>query len=292
MLDRLAPRCTFPDRSHLDCAVSGGADSCALLVLALHSGHSVTAHHVDHGIRRGSDAEAAIVRGIADRFGAGFASHTVKVSSGQNLEARAREMRYGVLPDGVLTGHTADDHAETVLLHLMRGGGLDGAAGIRQENRPILGLRRSETHDLCAALDIDVVDDVSNNDPRFRRNRVRAEVIPLLNEVAERDVVPLLARAADTARVDVDLLNDLAREIDVTDVAAIKAAPLALQRRAIRLWLSLDHPPSAAAVERVLAVVEGSSRSTEVGGGRSVHRTEGKLRVELTGGAGELASPQ
>ena len=283
LLDELAARCTFPDRAAIDCAVSGGPDSCALLALARHSGREVTVHHVDHDIRAGSAAEADLVRDVAGRFGAGFVSHTVHVAPGANLEARARGLRYGVLPSDVLTGHTADDHAETVLLNLMRGGGLDAAAGIRAATRPILGLRRHETHELCDALGVDVVDDVSNRDPRFKRNRVRAEVIPLLNEIAERDVVPLLARAADVARVDVDFLNELAAEIEVTSVAALRNAPEALRRRAVRLWLSTDHPPSSATVERVLSVIDGSATSTEIGSGRVVRRSAGKLWLESGG---------
>ena len=280
MLDELAARCTFPDRDDIDCAVSGGPDSCALLVLATRVRRVVTAHHVDHGIRPGSATEADLVRAVAERFGANFVSHTVHVAPGSNLEARARELRYGVLPSDVLTGHTADDHAETVLLNLMRGGGLDGAAGIRASTRPILGLRRAETHGLCRNLGLDVVDDVTNSDLRFKRNRVRAEVLPLLDEIADRDVVPLLARAADVARVDIDLLNQLAAEIDVTSVAALRTAPEALRRRALRLWLSTSHPPSWAAIDRVLAVVDGSVTSTEIGAGRFVRRSAGTLRLE------------
>jgi tRNA(Ile)-lysidine synthase len=286
-LDALVEKCSFPALGPVTCAVSGGADSCALLVLARHIGLDVTAVHVDHGIRPGSSHESEFVERVAKQWGAEFRSVSVVVEPGANLEARAREARYGALPDDVLTGHTADDMAETVLLQLMRGGGLDGSAGIQEDRRPLLGLRRADTTALCQALSIDYFVDPSNIDKRFKRNRVRAELIPLLSDISDRDVVPLLARAAEVARVDVDLLNELAATIQVADVAAMRAAPEALRRRAVRLWLHDGHPPSAAVVLRVLAVVDGEATSTQIGAGRVVRRSKGILTLELAPHAGE-----
>src|SRR4051812_10148101 len=149
----------------------------ALLALATVAGLVVTAVHVDHCLRPGSAGEAEVVAAAARRFGAAFRSETVPVGDGPNLEARARVARYGVLPAGVLTGHTADDQAETVLVNLLRGAGIDGLAGIRaDERRPLLGVRRADTLALCADLAIEPVVDPSNDDPRFVRNRVRHEL--------------------------------------------------------------------------------------------------------------------
>ena len=161
--------------------MSGGADSLALLVLAVEAGCDATAVHVDHGLRRGSAAEADVVAEVAARHGAAFETIRVEVGDGPNLEARARRARYAALPDDVLTGHTADDQAETVLLNLLRGSGLDGLAGYDPARRPLRLLRRRETHKLCADLGIQPVHDPSNDDPRFRRNRVRHELLPLLD---------------------------------------------------------------------------------------------------------------
>ena len=111
----------------------------------------------------------------------------------------------------MLTGHTADDQAETVLLNLLRGAGLDGLAGFDPARRPLRRLRRRETHKLCADLGIQPVHDPSNDDPRFRRNRVRHELLPLLDAIAERDVAAVLARQADHLRADADLLDELSR---------------------------------------------------------------------------------
>ena len=273
----LLARCTFP-AGDVTCAVSGGADSLALLVLAVEAGCRVTAVHVDHGLRPGSAAEAHVVAAAAARYGAAFRAERVDVAAGPNLEARARAARYAVFPPDVLTGHTADDQAETVLLNLMRGAGLDGLAGMRPEGHPILALRRSETEALCAAEGLSPVVDPSNADPAHRRNRVRHELLPLLNDIAQRDVVPILARQAMLLRDEADLLD--ASWLDVTDATAVAAAPAALARRALRAWLTTDHPPDAATVERVLAVARNEAKGTDAGGGRQVRRTRNVLRFD------------
>jgi tRNA(Ile)-lysidine synthase len=267
--------------------VSGGADSLALLALAAEAGCAVTAVHVDHGLRPGSAGEAEVVRAAGERFGARFVALRVEVPPGPNLEARARAARYAALPAGALTGHTADDQAETVLLNLVRGAALDGLAGMDPARRPLRRLRRSETRGLCAALGLAPAADPSNEDPAFRRNRVRHELLPLLSAIAERDVVPVLARQADLARDDARVLDDLAAALDPTDARALAAAPAALARRAVRAWLRAGgpggeerHPPDAAAVARVLAVARGEAVACEVAGGWRVARTAGRLRLE------------
>lgn len=270
----LLARCTFPPAgTAVTCAVSGGADSTALLVLAVEAGLEVTAVHVDHGLRDGSSAEAEVVRANALKLGATFRAERVDVHDGPNLEARARHARYAVLPADVLTGHTADDQAETVLVNLLRGASTSGLAGMRPGHQhPILGLRRGETVDLCAVLQLMVVHDPSNLDPRHLRNRVRHELLPLMAQLSQRDLAPVLARQAALARDDDELLNTLAAALDPTDARALAAAPVALARRAVRQWLGGVHPPDAATVERVLQVARGHSLATEVGSGRRVER--------------------
>jgi tRNA(Ile)-lysidine synthase len=274
----LLARCSFPaPGTAVTCAVSGGADSTALLALAVAAGCRATAVHVDHGLRPGSAGEADVVAASAATLGAGFRSVRVTVADGTNLEARARAARYGALPADVLTGHTADDQAETVLVNLLRGSGLDGLAGMGPDRHPILRLRRTETQALCAGLGLTTVDDPSNADPRHRRNRIRHELMPLLDAIAERDVGALLARQADTLRAEAELLDALAAGIDPTDAAALAAAPPALARRAVRRWLADPYPPDAAAVERVLAVARGEVVACEVGGGRRIRRSGMRL---------------
>ena len=279
---QLLARCAFPPApSHVDCAVSGGADSVALMVLAAAHGCAVTAWHVDHGLRDGSRDEAARVADLARRLGASFESRTVHVGDGPNLEARARDARFAALPDGVLTGHTLDDQAETVLINLIRGAGMRGLSGMRRDRtKPFLALRRADTRALCAALKIDVVDDPMNDDPRFQRSRIRSELLPLLDSIAERDVAAILARQADVIRDDDAFLDLLADELDPTDALALVAAPAPLARRALRRWLADPYPPDIATVERVLEVARGDALACDVGAGRRVRRSRQRLHIE------------
>ena len=285
----LLARCAFPSPgATVDCAVSGGPDSLALLVLAVEAGLIVTAWHVDHGLRPGSDAEGDRVAVVADSLGAAAVSVTAMVGDGPNLEARAREARLDALPDGVLTGHTADDQAETVLLNLLRGSGVHGSAGIGDPGRrPLLGLRRSETRALCVACGLEPLDDPMNDDPRFVRNRIRNEVLPLLAEVSDRDPVPLLARHAGLAGEAVVLLDALIADIDPTDARTLAVLSPELARLALRGWLTGllgGRPPDAAAIDRVFDVAGGLVRATEVAGGLRIERSRGRLRPLPEGG--------
>jgi tRNA(Ile)-lysidine synthase len=281
LVSDLLSRCTFPtEHSHVDCAVSGGADSVALLVLACAANLNVTAWHVDHGLRGNSHTEAALVAQLAAQLGAQFETRTVSVEQGANTEARAREARYSALPLGVLTGHTADDQAETILINLLRGSGTRGLAGMQPTSqRPLLQLRRNETVALCNALGIAVFNDPSNDDERFQRNRIRHEVLPLLESLAKRDLVPVLTRQADLLRDDDDLLNELAAALDPTDAVALAHAPIALSRRAIRSWLTNPLVPDSATVERVLEVARGNTLACDIGLGRQVRRSQQRLRI-------------
>lgn len=286
--EALLPRCHFPPPgSPVTCGVSGGADSLALLVLAVEAGCTVTAVHVDHGLREGSGVEAGLVADVAASLGAGFRPVTVHVEEGGDVEARCRAARLAALGPEAALGHTLDDRAETLLLNLMRGTGLNGLTALRPGPRhPILELRRGETVALCAGHNLEPFRDPSNADPRFRRNRVRGEVIPLLNDVALRDVAAVLARTAGVLADDADLLDTLAEGLDPTDARALAAAPTALATRAVRRLLqpaadSELHPPDRATVARVLAVAGGAAVACDVGRGWSVRRSA--QRLELVG---------
>jgi tRNA(Ile)-lysidine synthase len=188
-----------------------------------------------------------------------------------------------------MTGHTADDQAETVLLRLLRGTGLDGLVAMRPgPTKPLLGLRRAETRALCEHLGLEVLEDPSNDDPAFARNRVRAEVLPLLDDIGDRDAGLLLARAAALLGDDARFLEELALEVDPTSAAGLGRAPLPLARRAVRRWLTVDgYPPDLGTVERVLAVARGEARAADVGAGRRVRRSKGVLQLVHPAGTGE-----
>ena len=288
-LTRWLPLTTFPNRgSAVRLGVSGGADSLALLALAVAVGCDATAVHVDHGQRPGSAQEADEVRTAATSIGARFEGHTVDVQAGSNLEARLRAARYAVLGKDAATGHTADDQAETVLINLLRGAGIAGLGAMTPGfRRPILGLRRSDTEAICAQLGWTPFSDPSNTDPSHLRNRVRHELIELLSNLADRDVVPLLVRTAAHARSAAEVLDRLADQLDPTDARALSRAPQAVAAISVQRWIrassDTNHPIDAAAVARVLAVAAGDAVAAEVVGGLRVARSEQRLRIEPTG---------
>ena len=285
LLSEFQARCIFPaSGTEVDCAVSGGADSLALLLLAVNAGLKVTAWHVDHGLRETSSDEGEMVFEVASGLGVQANCLKAFIEDGPNLEARARDARRDVLPPQILTGHTADDQAETVILNLLRGSGVQGTAGIGDPHRrPILDLRRRETRELCLSEQLDPVNDPMNLDPRFTRNRIRNEVIPLLAEVAGRDPVPLLARHANLAGEASGILANLIKDFDITDVRSVADVPDPVVRFAIQGWLTdnLGLPADSSSVNRVLQIVRGEIKGTEIPGGFRVDRSQGKVRFSV-----------
>jgi tRNA(Ile)-lysidine synthase len=272
------------------CAYSGGPDSTALLVLAVAAGCAVSAVHVDHGLRATSGAEATTAEAVAASIGVACDVVHVRVAPGPNLEARAREARHAVLPPGALLAHTADDRAATLLVNLLRGAGVDGLTAMAPAaTRPILELRRRETAALCATRGLRPVEDPSNGDPRFVRNRVRDELLPLMADIAGRDVVPLLVRTATVLADDAALAASQAEGLDATDARALASCAPPLARRVVRRWLTgivdggSGYPPDAATVARVLQVATGARRACEITGGIRVERHRQRLRIVAPG---------
>lgn len=277
--------CTFPaPGTAVDCAVSGGADSIALLLLAHAHGLSVTAHHVNHGLRPNSSTDIAVVRHVAEPLGIPVVLHEVSVSPGANLEARARDARYQAMPAGVMTGHTADDQAETVLINVLRGAAASGLSAMRPGvTRPLLALRRTDTRAICTAAGVQPVTDETNSDPRFVRNRVRHELLPLMADISQRDPAILLARTADLLRADNDFLDELASHLDPTDALALADAPTPLAYRALRQWLSQPYPPDLATLERILSVARGEAVACDIGENRQIRRSKQRLTLHNLG---------
>lgn len=284
-LARILGICAFPaPGTSVDCAVSGGADSLALMLLAHEHGLHVTAHHVDHQLRTDSSADVQVIRSATDTRGIQVVMHTVTIGDGPNLEARARDARFEKLPHNCMTGHTADDQAETVLINLLRGAGPTGMSAMKPGiSKPILALRRSDTEWVCQYFNITPIVDSTNTDPRFVRNRVRHELLPLMNEVSNRDMTPLLTRAAAVFRADDDLLNELARTIDPADARALAEAPAPLAHRALRMWLADPYPPDLATLERVLAVARGEAIACDIGENRQIRRSKQRLTLHNLG---------
>jgi tRNA(Ile)-lysidine synthase len=293
MSAELLARCDFADAATpVDLAVSGGPDSLGLLLLALEAGLVVTVHHVDHHARATSGEDAEHVEAICRRLDVVFVRHDVVVEPGANFESRARSARRAAMPDGVLTGHTMDDLAETVLLNMLRGAGLDGLSPmVNDPTKPLRELRRSDLHAFVASTSFVALHDETNDSPDFRRNRVRHELIGQLNDVAGRDVVPILARQAALMHDERTWLDDLALDdhavsLGDADCRELRSWPRARLRRWLRVQLRVadhgdgSHPPSAAEVERAIGVVDGEVVATELSGGRRLSRRDQHLSLE------------
>ncbi len=292
--DALLASCRFPaPGTPVDLAVSGGPDSLGLALLAREAGLLVHLHHVDHHARPTSGADAAFVVELAERWGVPVSVHDVRVGPGANFEARARAARRAALPVGVMTGHTLDDLAETVLLNLLRGAGLDGISPmVGDESKPLLYLRRGEVAAVVEAAGLQARRDETNADARYRRNRVRAEVLPLLNDVAQRDVAVLLARLAHLAGEERAWLGALTAEdarlgLGEADCRELATWPVARLRRWLRVVLAREepdgvHPPSAEEVERATRVVLGEVVATELSGARRLSRRRQGLSLRET----------
>lgn len=208
-------------------AVSGGADSTALLHLLVdaHAELPLDLHvlHVDHRLRPASEADALAVVGLASglRLPCRVLCPSVDLIGGASVEAAAREARYEALEDAadelglsrILTAHTLDDQAETVLLRMLRGTGVKGLRAIAPERgrivRPLLAVRRQELRTYLRERGIPWLEDPSNDDLRFDRNWLRSEILPRL-EARRPGVAANLARLADLARADEAALGEMA----------------------------------------------------------------------------------
>jgi tRNA(Ile)-lysidine synthase len=222
------------DGARLLLAVSGGVDSIAMLhLLATEIGPAMRLRlavaHVNHSLRAEAGEDAVFVAARAADYGLPSVTRTVDVparvaETGESVEEAARELRYAALremaaetgSDIIATAHTADDQAETVLMRVLRGAGLTGLSGIPPQRgnivRPLLPLWRAEIEAYVAAHALPFHVDATNLSTEFFRNRIRHELLPLL----ERDYAPRLrerlARLAEMARVDADYLDGIAED--------------------------------------------------------------------------------
>ena len=271
-------------------SVSGGADSMALLSVLqnLISTYRLTLFvaHVDHQLRdEEASRDAVFVENYADRVGLPF--HRVNVNvrflkrrTGMSSQQAARQLRYGALlslrdslaATHVALGHTADDQAETVLLRLLRGAGAAGLAGIPAIRmpfiRPLLGVRRDSIHLYLGSAGIPWVEDSSNTNRAYQRNRVRLELMPVMGGYRP-GIARRLRQTADMLRADNDVLDEetairaqqvVGREVGSSILAICRApfiaAPLAMQRRLLRYALDrLPNPERAGGFQDIEALV-------------------------------------
>jgi tRNA(Ile)-lysidine synthase len=269
--------------------VSGGPDSVALLRVLVGLGGEPVVVHVDHGLRGAESREdAEFVRDLCDRLNVRCEIKRLRLEEGPNLQERARDERYRLAEEvaddlglqAIAVGHTADDVAETVLMNLARGTGLRGLAGIPPMRgrlvRPLIGRTRREILEYLASLDQPYRTDPTNLTGKYARNRVRLEVLPVLEELypgAARN----LARGAALAREDLEVLEDLAAEVIqrrgeevVLPLGELSELRPALRRYAVRRAYSEllpDAPPlGSALVEAVLGLVGEGTRTLDLPG--------------------------
>lgn len=266
-------------------ACSGGADSVALLLLACAVHPRVEAAHLDHGWRAESADDARFVEGLCQRLNVPF--HLRRLEPGpapQGLEARGREARYRWLRQlgrergaRVVTAHTLEDQAETVLMRCLEGSGAAGLAGIRERSwlgRPLLEVARQELRAYLHAQGQEWREDPTNRDLTRPRAWLRHEVLPQLRERQPR-VDEALARLAASAQEDERLLVRLASRFDPADLQRLPAALAA--RVARRAWRALALPGARLArlhLEQVRTLRQGS---LWLPGGVLVERSGGRL---------------
>lgn len=273
---------------HVVCAVSGGADSMAMLVClcALRETLRVTvsAAHFNHRLRGdASDGDEEFVRNFCAAHGiplaAGSGDVTAQASACRcSIEAAARDLRYAFLaqqPGKIATAHTADDNAETVLMNLIRGTGLRGLCGIpvRRDRiiRPLLCVTRDEVLAFLAETGTPWREDASNAGDSYRRNRIRHGVIPLLKAETPALAVTILGQSlrlraenehleAEAARAAKDAARD-----GGCDCAALCALPEALERRVILRLLQAHNAADARHVEAVRQLLHSPSPTGQTG---------------------------
>lgn len=292
--------------------VSGGPDSVALLRVLLELRSRPVVLHVDHGLRgEESREDARFVEQLCERLGVPFEVRRPALGEGANLQERAREERYRLAAElglrTIAVGHTADDVAETVLLNLSRGAGLRGLSGIPPVRngvvRPLIERTRAEVLEYLGRLGQPYRTDPTNLTGKYARNRVRSEVLPVLEELhpgAARN----LARAAELAREDLEVLEELADEAlerrgGEVVLRRLEELRPALRRHAVRRGycaLRPEAPPlGSALVGAVLGLLEGGegTRVLDLPGGvvAAVRPDEGLVlyeKVEPSGEAVEL----
>ena len=300
--------------------VSGGADSVALLLATdelIKAGKlklSLVTSHVDHQLRTASAADARWVKNLAQELGYEIVTSRVDVKGRKdNLEQAARRARYEVFAKLaqkrraglVLTAHTLDDQAETILFNLLRGSGADGLTGIEAVRplnkdgetllvRPLLSwARRADTEQFCHGRSIDYRHDEMNEDETFTRVRIRRQLLPLMQTFNPR-IAEALARTGSVLRDDNEALNraagrllelsqDTATKLNQVRTDLLADAPPALRRRALRLWLEkcrgdlrrLEFAHIVAVED--LVVANRGARTIELPGGGKVSRKSGLL---------------
>jgi len=298
--------------------VSGGADSVCLLdvLYRLREKYDMRLYvcHVNHMLRSDADSDAEFVRRLAERMNLPFECRIVDVagmakSAGIGVEDAARRARYAFFGeikqkyniDRIATAHNKNDNAETVLMRLIRGSGTDGLKGIEPIRadgiiRPILDCGRSDIEDYLAAIEQPHVEDYTNAQPIYFRNKVRIELIPTLAREYNAGIVDTLNRTAQILRADAAYLAQTAQNAantailadtdgEYTDIAALLSLDDAIAIRVLKIAIAKaadsDKNISFDTLMRCCDMAKHgkSGDIADIGGGRVMQREYGKLRV-------------
>lgn len=289
--------------------VSGGRDSVTLLHQLHAAGfRELIVCHLDHGLRSESAVEARFVEKLAAQFRFEFVLQREDVSAlakhrHKSVETTAREARYSFFAHvarehdcpRLFLAHHADDQVETLLFNLFRGAGANGLAGMSplttrmvdgvplQISRPLLGTWREEIDDYVSRHRLAFVEDASNSDRKFTRNRLRHEVIPLLEQTFGREIRRAIWRSAEILRAEDELLGDLLGNVTPElSVPALAIEPVAVQRRRLHAWLKSQSVPDVgfAEVEAVRALLGGRTAKANLPGGWHARRRAKRLFLE------------
>lgn len=315
---RIARERMFSGEGTIGAAVSGGADSVALLhsLRTLFPERTVAAVHLNHCLRGAdSDADEAFVRKLAAKLGCEqFVRREDVALSGGNLERAGRHARYRffeeLLTDGscsvIATGHTQSDQAETVLFRLLRGacgGGLSGVWPVYGERifRPMLDVTRDEVLAHLERSGLEWREDASNSDPRFARNRLRHGLLPQLRQEWNSNLDSALAHTADWAVEEERFWNRRVAELSersvvhgtaetILDLQGLQALCVAEQRRVLLAVLK-DPALGVGALGfehveflRALVLARSGSGVVELPGVRA-ERSFGQIRLRRQGAA-------
>jgi len=290
-------------------AVSGGQDSLCLAKLLLDLqpkwGWELAIAHCDHRWRPDSAANAVFVQNLAHQWQIEYFEQMAEVVL--SSEAAAREWRYHSLIqiaqqqdyDTIVTGHTASDRAETLLYNLMRGSGADGLQALTwtrsltanlQLVRPLLSVTRAQTAQFCQEMGLTIWEDSTNQSLEFARNRIRLELIPYLQAHFNPQVEQALNQTAELLQAEVEYLEaETSHLLEQSEWAAekqsfrfnrriLQAAPIALQRRAVRQLLhqSLPEAPNFEQIEKLVGLISAANRSqTDPFPGGAIAQVEG-----------------
>ena len=308
----------FGEKETVVVAVSGGADSMVLLDLfAKERGLRLIVGHFNHGLRGGeSDDDETFVAERARRYGVSFHAGRGDTAGeakrrGVGIQEAARDLRYDFLirlrestgAGRIATAHHADDNAETILLHLFRGTGVQGMAGIPVARdgiiRPLLFAQREEIEEYAGIESIPFRTDSSNAKDGYTRNAVRHHVLPLLKELVSPSVVENINRSGDNFRALAAYVQEEAQKVleacttsrDADglhlSVAGLRGSPLLLRQHAILAALeeASGARPGSERVTAVLRLLENEPGTlVTVGGGKEAVRDRGEIVIGPRGG--------